>query len=170
MFYCQSLPYSHNIARVSGSLNTGTRVYATTVLPSRDHDFTDWPARAATYMQQAVEVLSAPDAAVMLAGSAVDAMLKEKGYENGSVYARIEAAEGDGLLTSAMSEWAHAVRLAANNPRHSDLNSPHATRGQAKASLEFVNALGQFLFVLPARVERGKLEAATALDAGNPLA
>lgn len=116
----------------------------------------DWPDTAKNFMQQAVESGSAPDGAVMLAGSAVDAMLKAKGLEKGTVYERINKAVVDGLLTEAMGEWAHAVRLASNNPRHADLNSPHATSAQAEASMEFAKALGQFLFALPAKVQRGK--------------
>ena len=54
-----------------------------------DSDMDDWPHRAATYFRQSLNSLSAPDAAVMVAGSAVDAMLKAKGYESGSVYDRI---------------------------------------------------------------------------------
>ncbi len=118
-------------------------------------------------MRQAVEALFAPDGAVMLAGSSVDAMLKEKGYKDGSVYKRIEAAVGDGLLTKDMGEWAHAVRLSSNSPRHADLEAPHATREEAEAAIEFVRALAQFLFVLPARVARGKAAADKSVAEAN---
>lgn len=92
----------------------------------------------------------------MLAGSAVDALLKEKGYTAGSVYERINKAVEDHVLTADMAEWAHAVRLEANRPRHADLDEPHATAAEAKQSIEFAKALGDFLFVFPARVAAGK--------------
>ena len=130
--------------------------HADTMLPRNEDDFSDWPERAKRYMKQATEAIGTPDGAVMLAGSAVDAMLKEKGLANGSVYKRIQDAVQSNLLTEAMGEWAHSVRLAANSPRHADLDEPHASRDEAKASIEFARALGQFLFVLPARIERGK--------------
>ena len=164
MFDVPHMPFGHDTRNLAGYINHSFQVYAEAVIPARGHDFSDWPERAATYMTQAVEVISAPDAAVMLAGSAVDAMLKEKGYADGSVYARIEKASKDSILTEAMSDWAHAVRLASNNPRHADLNAPHATPEEAKATIEFTIALGQFLFVLPAKIARGKLAADKARE------
>jgi hypothetical protein len=131
------------------------------MLPDSHHDFDDWPERAQIYMTQAVESLSAPDGAVMLAGSAVDAMLKDKGFTEGSVYSRIEAAVKANLLTHEMGEWAHSVRLSANNPRHADINSPHASPSEARSSIEFAKALGQFLYVLPERVRKGREAAST---------
>lgn len=131
-------------------------------------DLSDWPERARKYMRQAIETLAAPDGAVMLAGSAVDSMLKEKGLTEGSVYSRIEKAVTDNLLTPAMGEWAHAVRLSSNNPRHADLDEPHATADEAKATIEFAKALGQFLFALPAKIARGKEAAEKAKEDPGP--
>ena len=116
----------------------------------------DLPERPKRYLEQAINALNAPDGAVMLAGSAVDAMLKLKGYNDGSVYVRINQAVERGELTKDMSEWAHSVRLEANKPRHADLDEAHATEEGAKQSIEFAKALGDFMFVFPARVERGK--------------
>lgn len=138
-------------------------VYSEQTIPAAAlEDLDDWPDRAATYYRQGLNAVGAPDAAVMVAGSSVDAMLKDKGYEEGSVYARINEAVEDRVLTPDMGEWAHSVRLAANNPRHADLSSPHATFDEAKAALEFVRSLGLFLYVLPAQVRRGKEQAKQA--------
>lgn len=90
-----------------------------------------------------------------MAGSAVDAMLKSHGYAEGSLYARIDKALADNLLTRGMADWAHEVRLDSNRPRHSDAANPHVTREQAKQAVDFAEALGNFLFVLTARIERG---------------
>lgn len=152
-----------DVSQVRSLLWNG-RYLAREMLPSGNEDFADWPDRARRYMLQAVEALGTPDGAVMLAGSAVDAMLKEKGLASGTVYRRIENAVADKLLTEAMGEWAHAVRLSANNPRHADLDEPHASLEEAKASIDFARALGQFLFVLPARIERGKEAAELASE------
>lgn len=125
-------------------------------MPSSSEDFSDWPENARKYAIQAIECINAPDGAVMLAGSAVDAMLKSKGFNEGSVYTRISSAVSAGILTPEMGDWAHEVRLASNNPRHADLESPHASKQEAKSVLEFVKALGMFLYTLPARVEQGR--------------
>lgn len=89
-------------------------------------------------------------------------MLKAKGFADGGVYARINKAVEDHVLTEGMSEWAHAVRLEANKPRHADLDEPHATKLMAEQTVEFAQALGEFLFALPARIERGKVASSEA--------
>ena len=95
----------------------------------------------------------------MVARSAVDAMLKAKGYAKGSLYERIDQALLDNLLTKGMADWAHEVRLGSNRPRHSDEKNPHVSPEEAKKSVEFAEALGNFLFVLTARIKRGLKEA-----------
>jgi hypothetical protein len=105
------------------------------------------------FLAQAMEVLHAPDAAAVMAGSAVDAMLKHLGYNEGSLYLRIDKAKGDGLLTQGMAEWAHSVRLGSNRPRHADEANPHVSADEAARSVEFARALGDFLFVLTAQIE-----------------
>ena len=81
------------------------------------------PERAKNYLRQAVDSLHAPSGAVMLAASAVDAMLKNKGYKDGSLYARIDDAAAKHLITPDMAAWAHDVRLDANDERHADESS-----------------------------------------------
>ncbi|WP_162307534.1 DUF4145 domain-containing protein [Bradyrhizobium amphicarpaeae] len=120
---------------------------------------TDIPEPARTYLQQAYETLHAPDAAAVMAGSAVDAMLKVRGLTNGSLYSRIDEALSQNLLTKGMAEWAHEVRLGSNRPRHADRENPHVSPDEAKQSVEFAEALGNFLFVLTARIDRGLKEA-----------
>jgi hypothetical protein len=117
------------------------------------------PDIARKFLQQAYDTLHAPDAAAVMAGSAVDAMLKAKGYEKGSLYDRIDQAVTDHVLTSGMGEWAHWVRLGSNRPRHADKDKPHMSLEEARQSVEFAEALGQFLFVLSSRITKG-IEAA----------
>ena len=115
----------------------------------------DLPPDVQRYLLQAMESLHAPDGAVMLAASAVDAMLKAKGYGQGTLYNRIDQTVADNVLTEDMGKWAHQVRLEANDMRHADAERPHMTEDEAKQCVEFALALGQILFVLPARVSRG---------------
>ena len=117
------------------------------------------PERAAKYLIQAVESIHSPDGAAMLCGSAVDAMLKHKNLTSGSLYDRIDKAVVTNLITKEMGDWAHEVRLGSNRPRHADETDPHTTEEQATQSVEFVKALGHFLFVLPERVSQGKAKA-----------
>lgn len=116
---------------------------------------TELPERPRTFLSQAQESLHAPAGAVMLAASAVDSMLKARGLTEGSLYARIERAAAEHLITPEMSQWAHAIRLDANDQRHADESTALPSEGDAKRCLDFASALGEILFVLPARVARG---------------
>lgn len=115
----------------------------------------DIPDRPRAFLHQAQESLHAPAGAVMLAASSVDAMLKLKGYAQGTLYARIEKAVSDHLMTQEMAAWAHAIRLDANDQRHADESANLPTEQDAQRSIEFAKALGEFLFVLPSRIQRG---------------
>lgn len=137
-----------------------TNATAVTLYPSLRSVDEAVPARARNYLQQAHGTLHAPDAAAVMAASAVDAMLKEKGYTEGTLYTRIDKAVENHLLTEDMGEWAHSVRLEANRPRHADEEDPHVTGDEAKQTVEFTRALSEFLFVLPARVQKGLEKAA----------
>lgn len=117
------------------------------------------PDAARTFLQQAYDTLHAPDASAVMAGSAVDAMLKAKGFEKGSLYERIDQAVANHTLTKEMGDWAHWVRLGSNRPRHADKDKPHVTVDEARQSVEFTEALGQFLFVLSTRIAKGIDEA-----------
>jgi len=113
------------------------------------------PEKPRAYLQQAIESTHAPAGAVMLAASAVDAMLKIKGYVDGSLYARIEKAATDHMITDDMAKWAHDVRLDANDQRHADETATLPSSQDALRSIDFATALAEILFVLPNRVRRG---------------
>lgn len=113
------------------------------------------PDPARDYLRQALDSQHSPAGAVMLAASAVDAMLKAKGLRKGKLAQRIDRAAARHLITEDMAKWAHRVRLDANEPRHADEKRPLPSVDDGRRSLDFALALAQFLFVLPARVEEG---------------
>ena len=92
----------------------------------------------------------------MLTASAVDAMLKDKGFKDGSLNARIDVAAKAHLITNEMAAWAHEIRLDANDQRHAEESVALPEAADAARVIEFANALAQFLYVLPSRVERGR--------------
>ncbi|GGC57929.1 hypothetical protein GCM10011400_52000 [Paraburkholderia caffeinilytica] len=123
----------------------------------------DVPEEPLDYLKQAAETLHSPRASVVTSAGAVDSMLKARGYADGPLYSRIEKAVTDHLLTSEMAEWAHDVRLDANDQRHADLKAIPPTTEDARRCLDFAKALADILFVLPARVTRGTTEAKSTL-------
>jgi hypothetical protein len=80
---------------------------------------------------------------------------QRKNDSEGELYARINEAAEDNLLTKEMGIWAHQVRLDANDQRHSHINSGLPTTEEAKQCIEFTKTLSGFLFVLPSKVTIG---------------
>jgi hypothetical protein len=126
------------------------------VWPSLTVVSSDIPERAREYLAQAVSSVQAPAGAVMLAASAIDAMLRDKGLVEGSLYKRIDAAASSHLITEDMAAWAHEVRLDANDQRHTDDSAALPAAEDAERVIGFALSLGEFLYVLPAKVARGR--------------
>ena len=61
----------------------------------------------------------------------------------------------DNLITSEMANWAHDVRLDANDERHADEAATMPTEDDANRTIDFVTAFAEYLFVLPTKVKRG---------------
>jgi Domain of unknown function (DUF4145) len=116
---------------------------------------TEIPGKARELLRQARNSLAQPAGSIMLSASTVDAMLKAKGLKKGTLYSRIEMAAKQGVITVDMKTWAHQVRLDANDQRHADDDASLPTEEDARLVLDFAEALGHLLFVLPARVTRG---------------
>jgi hypothetical protein len=114
------------------------------------------PDRARVLLRQAMESIHTPSGARVVAAASVDSMLKAKGYKDGVLNSRIKQAQTDHLITPEMAEWAHEVRLDANEQRHADEDVPLPTKEEAEKTIEFAKALAEFLFVLPAMVNRGR--------------
>jgi hypothetical protein len=125
------------------------------IFPSHTEADLSIPEKARHYINQCMDSLGSPAGAIMLAASAVDEMLKQKGFVGGSLYRRIDQAKKGHVITGEMALWAHQVRLEANGQRHSDEETPLPDKEDAKQSLDFVTALAEFLFVLPSKVKRG---------------
>ena len=113
------------------------------------------PEKPKEFLNQAIQTIHAPAGPIMLSASAVDAMLKAQGYTEGRLFPRINQAVSDHKITEAMGEWAHAIRLDANDQRHADENAPLPNTRDAQRCIDFAMALAPFLFVLPAMVARG---------------
>lgn len=152
---------SYKCARCGGVVTASAAADGGDVLqfyPSTSDVDTTLPEKAREYLKQAINSLQAPAGGVMLAASAVDEMLKANGYKEGGLYDRINKAADNHLITREMALWAHDVRIGANEQRHADELAPLPSTEEAKRCVDFALALGQFLFVLPARVQRGIMD------------
>jgi len=142
-----------NLILAKGSGQAGSPVIG--VYPAPKSVAEELPDEPKRFLADAIRCLHAPSAVILCCASAVDAMLKEKGYEDGKLYDRINQAVEKNILTKEIGLWAHHVRLEANDQRHPDKDALPPTREDAEQSIEFTEALGEFLFVLTSRVTRG---------------
>ena len=150
------------LLRVATSRDTMYAAHINGMWPSVDSAPEEPPDRAKHFLQQAMDSLHAASASIMCSASAVDAMLKDKGLTKGNLFDRIEDAAKQHLITDEMKAWAHEIRLDANDQRHADEAAPIPSDADARKAIEFAKALAQFLYVLPARVARGRGVAAKA--------
>ena len=139
-----------------------------TVFPDPRRVPDDIPERARVYLTQAIE--SPPEGAAMLACSAVHVMLKEEGYEPGTILERIDKAVADHAVPTSVGEWAHAVRSIADDARQTDESRPQVTQEEADQVVKFAETLGTILFVLPKRIAEGKEVAMAIRGAAEPSA
>jgi hypothetical protein len=121
-----------------------------------------FPPRAKAFLEQAVSSLNAPAGAVMLAASAVAAMLKEVGYSEGSLYSRIEQAADDKVISEELAQWASWVGMDKDDDDDEGETLP--TTEDAERTLDFVRMLGEWLFVFPEKVKRGIQSASVEAD------
>ena len=155
---CRDVVTARGHNEVVSSASRRRRVtWADAVFPDTKAVQEQVPESARRYLEQAHRTLGeAPDAAALVASSSVDAMLKNKGFNDRkkSLHDRINQAVESRLLTEDMGKWAHHVRFVSNNPRHADEQDPHVEPEQARIVVDFADALGEFLFVLPGRAEK----------------
>lgn len=130
------------------------------VFPAPREVSTSIPEEPRRYLRDAHSTFRASSASIMASAAAVDAMLKQIGYTEGSLYRRIEKAAEDRHITDGMKEWAHRVRLDANAQRHADTGEAPPSTQDAENTYEFAETLAEILFVLPARIREGTLKKA----------
>lgn len=80
-------------------------------------------------------------------GTATKALASE--LKNISLYARISRLVADGLLTEAMGEWSHEIRIDGNDAVHDE--EPE-TEADAKSTQKFTEAFLNYAFSLPQMV------------------
>jgi Domain of unknown function (DUF4145) len=89
-----------------------------------------------------------------MSAAAIDAMLKHKGLTDGTLHKRIGEAVSKGLITQGMADWAHVVRLGANDTRHADVAAEPMTPDDAIRAFDYAEALMEVVYVLPSRMPK----------------
>ena len=120
------------------------------------------PQNIEEYIEEAC--CSLPKSRVVMAASALDAILNDKGYTadhvannfncKGDLYNRIKEAANAGIITQDMADWAHTIRLLANGQRHiSAKHYTNVTVDEADEVFEYLMTIVQILFTIPNKVK-----------------
>ena len=67
------------------------------------------------------------------------------------------------LITEEMADWAHEVRLDANNPRHADDNNPLPSTSDADRTVQFAQALALRILCTLRTLRRGSAQTSPLL-------
>lgn len=117
----------------------------------------DLPANVESFFTQGLENLRAArwDAAGAMFRKTLDVATKliAPQYKEKSLYHRIESLVGDGLLTNAIGEWSHEIRIDGNDAVHDE--EPE-TEADALALQKFCEAFLTYSFSLPSMVAQNR--------------
>lgn len=95
------------------------------------------------------------DAANVMARSALQFVVRDKGARQGKLKAQIDELGKAGILHPLMENWAHEVRLLANESAHPNAPVPsEVTPEDAKDIVSFLDFLLFYLYDLPAQIDQ----------------
>jgi len=119
-------------------------------------DHASWPEKvrgllgSAQKMEEDRDIL--PTITIATCRSALDVATVELGATKGKLVHRINELRDRAVITQALADWAHAVRLDGNDAVH----EAEGSRADAKELLAFVRLFLQVTFTLPAEIEAKK--------------
>ena len=124
------------------------------------------PRRPRTLLQHAHDSRRAPSACVTTAVRAVEAMLAEKGYRERKLglMGRIKKAVADGKLPGVMEDWALEVREIATDIHTDEEPASLPDEKEADRALTYATMLANYLFVMPAEIEKHRAKRKSAVD------
>jgi hypothetical protein len=115
----------------------------------------NWPDGMKRFWIQAHDSLRNEnwDAANVMARSALQFVVRERGAQKGNLKEQIDNLAVNGTLNPMMREWAHEVRLLANESAHPDAPMPQAVTSQDVSDIvNFLDFLLLYLYDLPQQV------------------
>jgi hypothetical protein len=109
-----------------------------------------WPNNIKRYWVQAHDTAASEnwDAATVMARSALQQAVRDHGAKGSNLRAEIDDLAGRGVLPSHMKDWAHELRLLANESAHPD-NSTTPNQTDVSDILSFLDFLLVYLYTLP---------------------
>ncbi|HSX15828.1 MAG TPA: DUF4145 domain-containing protein [Candidatus Saccharimonadales bacterium] len=135
----------------------GLHAYRTIPFALGDYEGADyWPNNVTRNWKQAHKALARDDydAAVLMARSAVQAIVRNKKAKKGKLKAEIDDLVERGVLPLVMSKLAHEVRELANDSAHPEDEDYSADPQDAKDIVEFLDTMLEYVYDLPHKINQ----------------
>jgi hypothetical protein len=121
-----------------------------------------WPKDVGRFWIQAKQsqLAKSLDSAAVMARSALQLALRHAGAKGQTLFKDIDQLSENGALPPLMKDWAHEVRLLANDSAHPEPGDLPPTSKDVEDILRFLGFMLEYLFELPSRIEsyRGRKE------------
>jgi HEPN domain-containing protein len=115
-----------------------------------------WPADVGRYWLQAKRSLESEnwDAAAVMAGSALQLLLRRQNAVGGTLLKEIDDLAQKGSIPPIVREWAHELRILRNDAAHPTPDSNGTQEKDAKQVVRFLRTLLTLLVDLPDEIGR----------------
>lgn len=135
----------------------GYGIYEFRVLPwpiGKPEPSENWPPEVQRYWTQAKDSLKNEnwDAAAVMARSALQIALRNKGAKGGNLKGEIEDLANKGVLHPLMKDWSTEVRELGNDSAHPKPSAPPTEPKDARDIVQFLDFLLMYLYDLPKKI------------------
>ena len=115
-----------------------------------------WPAQIGRFWLQAKRNLNDQnwDAASVMARSALQIALRDKGAKGSNLNQEIESLAKSGVLPPIMKDWSDQVRELGNDSAHPEPGQPATDSRDAEDIVRFLDFLLEYLYTLPHGIEQ----------------
>jgi len=114
-----------------------------------------WPTDVGRFWIQAHRTLQDEnwDAAAVMARSALQLALRERGASGNNLKQEIDDLAGKGLVPRVMQEWSHELRELGNESAHPKPGQQPTVARDAKDIVQFMDYLLEYLYSMPHRIQ-----------------
>jgi uncharacterized protein DUF4145 len=158
LYQCRNcMGYAHVLWSAQEFASSMRGLYAYHVLPwpiAKADPSENWPDAVQRFWTQAHESLKGEnwDAAAVMARSALQFAMRDKGATKGNLYTEIEDLANKGTLHPLMKDWSHEVRELGNDSAHPDPNAQPTEAEDARDIVQFLDFLLTYLYDLPKHI------------------
>ena len=116
----------------------------------------EWPEDVGRLWVQAHRSISDEnwDAAIMVAGSALQAAMRDQKAKGKTLAAEIDDLSDRGILPAIMKEWSHELRALRNLSAHPKSGEIPPKPTEVRDLVKFLDYLFRYLYSLPKEIER----------------